>query len=198
MISGLFSLLSGGFLALVFSGSDESASKEAFAKNHPVRRRLLEIILRRPGVRLATLWKELDANRKTAKYHLMVLERAAIVAAFEAERVTRYFPARIGPEERPLVALLLRGRVLEMIHQVIRNPGISQIELRKALTMSRKVLRDYANLLVEKQLVTEVREPHSCRYFATARLEQVLGHVSQPSQEDEKTESRGNVPGDAD
>jgi predicted transcriptional regulator len=146
-------VLAGSFLILIVGMAVHPDPPKPDAREHPLRRRLFDLILRRPGIRLVNLWKELDSNRKTTKYHLMVLERADLIASVEGPKVVRYFPAKMSPAQRPRVALLLRGRILEMARMVQREPGISQVELGKALTMSRKVLREYADLLVEHHLV---------------------------------------------
>lgn len=145
---------------------------------HPLRRRLIDLIRRKPGLRPSKLSDELDANRGTAKYHLIMLERAQLVHAVRAKRVTRYFPADLPPGERPLYALLLRGRVLEVASLIAKNPGISQRELTSTLGLSRKVFRRYADLLVERELLNEVREPHLRRYYATPGLESIIGRLT--------------------
>lgn len=172
-------LLGGAAFALAVGLSWQSGDRDEFATRHPVRRRLLALILRRPGVRLAALWKALDANRKTTKYHLMILEQANIVTSFHGRRATHYFAADVEPEARRLVSLLLRGRVLEVVREVRRRPGISQRELGAALSMRRKALRTYADLLTETLLLEEVRGPHSRRYYPTPRLGEVLPLLSQ-------------------
>lgn len=186
------------FGALPLALSWQAGRRNEHATRHPLRRRLFEIIWRRPGVRLATLWQMLNANRGTAKYHLMILERAHAVTAVRAKRITRYFPSHMSPAERSLASLLLRGRVLDMVRAVVRRPGISQHELGTTLRMSRKVLREYANLLLQHGLVEEARGPHSRRYYATPRLDEALRTVSPEAREEANTKEAPGAAGGGD
>lgn len=164
---------------------------------HPLRKRLLNLIRRKPGIQLTTLWRQLDANRKTTKYHLLILEKSNAIHAVAREKQTRFFPASVPLEERHMRSVLLRGRILEMSQEIARNPGIMQKDLGDALKISRKVMRHYADLLVEQGLLEEIVDGHERRYFATDRLRQLLPDVSEISQPDEKAQSDTDVPGDA-
>lgn len=134
----------------------------------------MDWIRRRPGIRLSGLWKELGANRGTAHYHLLVLERAGAVQALREGRSTRYFPPETPESELAPLALLLRGRVLEVAHLVLSAPGISQGDLTSALDISRRVFREYADLMTEMDLMDEVRDSRRKRYFPTAALAKLL------------------------
>ena len=183
-----------GFLAgLSRRGRRERPAPE----EHPLRRRLLNLIRRRPGVRLSALWKQLDANRKTTAYHLMILARANTIDAVMLDKQVRFFPTGLPLEERHVRSVLLRGRVLEMSQEIARNPGILQKDLGDALKISRKVMRRYVDLLVEQGLLKEVVDGHGRRYFATERLTQALPDVSGLSQTDDKAQSDADVPGSA-
>ena len=150
---------------------------------HPLRQRLIEAIGCRPGLRLYELWKGLNANRQTLKYHLTVLEKAHLVSSLKLENATRYFPAHISALDRMLLAVLLRGRVLEMALMIEANPGVRQADLANALRMSRKTLRGYANNLLRHGVITEVCEPHCCRYFSRRSL---AGIISAPPLDSDK------------
>jgi predicted transcriptional regulator len=160
------------------------------AMRHPVRRSILDLIRRRPGSRLSTIWRAFTTNRGTAQYHLLVLERVGAVRAVRDGQATRYFPSDVGPGQLPGLALLLRGRVMEVARAVLEEPGISQRRLTKILPISRKVFREYADRLAEMGLVTEVRDAKVKRYFPTPRLGQMVGQLrarpDAPLQEDDK------------
>ena len=141
---------------------------------HPVRRSIVDLIRRRPGTRLHTIWRAFSTNRGTAQYNLLVLERLGAVQAVRDGQATRYFPAEVGATELPGLALLLRGRVMEVARAILQEPGISQRRLTRLLPISRKVFREYADRLAELELLTEVRDAKVKRYFPTPRLGEML------------------------
>lgn len=195
MQTAVFVLTIGAFvtLALGFAWLGNSARDQV--TKHPLRRRLLDMVRRRPGVRMAEIWQTLEANRGTAKYHLLILERANAVEAVRTKRITRYFPSGVGPDERSLLALLLRGRVMELVRAITRNPGFSQRELTGSLAMSRKVFRRYVDLLIESRLLNEIHEPHLRRYYPTHRLDDALQRIAKRENTREVAETPEGPPG---
>lgn len=174
-LGSIASCLGVGMLALAWQRQGKRPSKPV--NEHPVRRRLVDLILRRPGVRLATLWKELEANRKTTKYHLLILEEANIVTSFKAQQTLRFFPSGTPIDNQRAVSVLLRGRVLEMAQEIAKSPGIVQKELGKALRLSRRVMRVYVDLMVAQGLLDEVIDRKARRYYPTRRLRDLLPSV---------------------
>lgn len=184
---------------MVFAGHRKRAeSPEQIC--HPVRKRMMDWIRRRPGIRLSGLWKELGANRGTAQYHLLVLERAGVIRTLREGRATRYFPVETPAADLPALALLLRGRVLEVARLLLESPGISQHDLTATLDISRRVFREYADLLKELDFIDEVRDARVKRYFPRSALSHFLDRLEEResggTQEGglEEGTSRGNSP----
>lgn len=162
-------------LALAFGMVRRAKTRGDQALKHPVRRRLVDRLLRRPGVRLHDLWKALGIQREKAQYHLFVLERAGAVESTPADGATRFFPA--GTQEMDAWAVLMRDGAFELAAFVARHPGARQWEIRERVGFTRKVFRDHANRLAREGLIRELREWRDLRYFPTSRLERVLPAV---------------------
>lgn len=92
------------------------------------------------------------------------------------------------------MAVLLRGRVLEVAQAVRANPGIRQRDLTDKLPISRKVFRTYADLMVAAGLVEETHEPHQRRYFPTPQLDELL-HALEAGPDAEPSEPQGPATG---
>ncbi|HEX9816799.1 MAG TPA: hypothetical protein VGB18_07455, partial [Candidatus Thermoplasmatota archaeon] len=60
-------------MGLVVALSKRARKEKPPVDAHPLRKRLLNLIRRRPGIQMVALWKQLDTNRKTTKYHLLIL-----------------------------------------------------------------------------------------------------------------------------
>lgn len=142
-----------------------------------MRQRLLDLVRRQPGSRPAELSRQLAANRGTTQYYLTLLERSGHVEALRIHRTTRYFAADQNPAERPLLAIILQGRALEVVREVCRHPGVSQHALTQGLPISRRLFRKYANHLIRAGLLHEVRDAHTKRLFPQPRLHELLRKV---------------------
>lgn len=172
--------LPAGLIAFVVDPGSVPADPPKSVPEHPLRRRLLDLIRDRPGVRLSTLWRAIDVSRGTAQYHLEVLERTRKVEARrESKNLTRYFPPGIEPRELVLLSILRRGRVLEFLREIGEQPGVTQTDLGKRLLTTRRILRRYADLLVQEELLYEVREAKVKRYFLTPHVRQLLDRLDE-------------------
>lgn len=145
-----------------------------------LRERLLGFIRLRPGARLSRISQELQANLGTAKYHLAFLERVGAVRVVRERGNTRYFPPYARREELPLFAVLLRGRVIEVAREIMASPGVGQNALVRRLGISRKVFREYADLLTERSLLIERKGNHTRHYYPTERLQDLVGKLEEP------------------
>ena len=146
---------------------------------HPLRERLLTLIRRIPGIRFSRVWKEVEATRGTAKYHIQMLERAQAIRAVRERGVTRLYPAQIDHAQQQVFAVLWRGRVLEVVRFILEHPFVGQAELTERLNISRKVLRGYVDLLIGQDLLQEDRGPHSRHYVATPKLARLVERLDQ-------------------
>lgn len=173
-IDWIYILATTGLVALIgMVWRSKTSPKEA--PKHPVRRILLKLVRNEPGIRLSQVCQSLGTNRGTAHYHLGVLVRIGALDCLKGQRSARYFPA--STEQMPVVAFLLRGRVFEVARFLQDQPGISQRDLTKNLRISRKVFREYANKLLEHEMVVEVRQAKLKLYYPTERLGQALGEI---------------------
>lgn len=138
------------------------------ALDHPVRRRIFELLRRVPGRQIHDLGKALNLNRQITRYHVFYLVRAGMIESSEAGGHARFFPANT---KRPhALAALLRKRALEIADTVAHQPGLSQGELVDLLKISRRGFRETADRLIAQGLIVERRRWRELRYYPTERL----------------------------
>lgn len=142
--------------------------------NHPVRRQIIDVLKSSPGASISGLCEVLGFKWGTMQHHLYLLERAGILQSVTRGREHRFF---LKGEDRAFalrVAALRRGRVLDLVRQIIVQPGAIQREIATRVHMSRKVLREYVTLLKDEGLLHEARIGATRRYYPTDLLESVL------------------------
>lgn len=169
-------LASLGFLSLFFARGmvQRSATQPENLRLHPLRERIVDMIRREPGKNITGILRELGSTWGTVQHHLYLLERAGILSSSSHGREHHYFHGQPEDADRRRLALLRRGRVPQLVQLVAQEPGRMQQELTKQLGMSRKVFREYIDLLVQAELIQEVREAKVRRYYATARLQRIV------------------------
>lgn len=161
---------------------------------HPIRRRIMDTLARSPGLGPKRMTKQLGINRGTASHHLGLLERIGLIERHREGKYVYYFPvpqppsstatpvfssspgssdALPAPFEEHILALR-RARAKEVADLVHQQPGIQQKQISDHLGLSRKVLRDVLDRLVDQDLIMEKRGNGICRYYSTPALGEVL------------------------
>lgn len=140
----------------------------------PVRQRLMGIIRRRPGLAATELRREVGEAWGTVQYHLALLQESHMVTTVEAGRGRLFFADGVDPQRARLIGALHQGRRQEIAHFIRDHPGVRQVDLCHAVSVSRKTLRASISALVEAGLVLEHKSLRENRYFAQEPLEELL------------------------
>lgn len=144
--------------------------RDSTALDHPLRRRILNYVNRRPGIRFLDLCMGLDLNRGTAAYHLYGLRKEGFLASCRLGRTHRYYPTNQPPVVRGLHSLLMVGRIIEVVSTVQRHPGLTQVDLIQQLRMSRKTFRNYVDRLTNEGIIEETKDAKRRRYFPSKNI----------------------------
>lgn len=139
------------------------------------------MITRRPGIHASELAREVEEPWGTVQYHLALLRKAELVNAVESGRERRFFPDDVDPAKARLLGLLHHGRRPDITRFIAEHPGARQVDICKALGVSRKTFRASIAPLVEQGLVEEQRGLHSHRYFGGDGLDSYIGQLEAPS-----------------
>lgn len=143
----------------------------------PTRRRLLDLIEKRPGIHASELCRESGEPWGTVQYHLSLLHKGEMVTAVEAGRERRFFPSQVDPAHARLLSVLHQGRRLEIAQFIRQTPGARQVDICDALDVSRKTFRNAIEPLVEQGFVHERKGLSSNRYFPQDALANALAQA---------------------
>lgn len=138
--------------------------------DHRVRRRLYQLIHRKPGMHASEICRESGEPWGTVHYHLALLRNSKLVTSLEAGRERHFFPPDVDPQRARLLSLLNQGRRQEIAGFIRDNPGIRQVDICDAMAVSRKTFRSSIRPLVEEGLIEERRGLQSNRYFPQVGL----------------------------
>lgn len=143
----------------------------------PVRKKLLGLIRKSPGIHASELARGMDESWGTVQYHLNLLRKADMVQSVEAGRERRFFPDGVESSKIRMMTVLTQGRRSEIAEFIHANPGARQVDICKALDVSRKTFRSSIKPMVEEGLVQEQKGLQVNRYFAEESMAHALGET---------------------
>ncbi|MGB0652655.1 MAG: winged helix-turn-helix transcriptional regulator [Thermoplasmatota archaeon] len=97
--------------------------------DHPVRRRLTELVAARPGIHYQQLVREMGRGRGVVEHHLNTLEEQGALVAERRGGYTCYFPARTPPADRAAAAAIKSDGARKVLDAACQHPGASGKQL---------------------------------------------------------------------
>lgn len=143
----------------------------------PMRRRLVDLISRRPGMHASELCREAGEPWGTIQYHLSLLHKGELVQSFEAGRERRFFASGIDPNRARLLALLNHGHRPELSQYIRDHPGARQVDVCDALDITRKSFRQAVRPMIAENLVQQRRTLQDSRYYPLEGLHSLLAEA---------------------
>ncbi len=140
----------------------------------PVRKRLMGLIRRKPGIHASEICRETGEAWGTVQYHLSLLQRNEMVTSMEAGRTRRFYPPDATTARMEMVSLLEQGRRGEIARFILENPGLRQVDVCQAVSVSRKTFRSSMADLVDAGLVDEQKGLQANRYYPDSALVPLL------------------------
>lgn len=142
--------------------------------SQPLRKKLMGIIMRRPGLPATALRREVGEAWGTVQYHLGLLQETHMVTTIEAGRGRLFFADGMDPRKARLISVLHQGRRQEIAQFIREHPGVRQVDLCNAVAVSRKTFRASISALKEAGLVVEQKSLRENRYFPEQPLEELM------------------------
>lgn len=147
----------------------------------PMRRRMIDVIRKEPGIKISQLCRVTDAGWGTVKYHLHLLKKAGLIVSRSTGRDCLLFSSDYPVEELPVKEALRQGRADQLAQAIADKPGASQKELCAQVHMTRKIIRRYVEVLESAGLVVERRDAQFQRYYPNPKLvEHLKTHTQVP------------------
>ncbi|MGB0653674.1 MAG: winged helix-turn-helix transcriptional regulator [Thermoplasmatota archaeon] len=143
--------------------------------SQPVRRRLVDLISDQPGIHASELCRQADESWGAVQYHLSLLDKADLIKSVSSGRERRFFRGGVEDGLARRLALVRQGRRQEIAEFIGANPGCRQVDVCKALGVSRKTFRAAINSLSDEGLVLERKGQRNNIYYPQAALQPVLG-----------------------
>jgi predicted transcriptional regulator len=155
-------------------------------ETHALRLRLLDIVVRYPGLHLREVARQAEIPASHAQYHLRVLERNGLIAAERQGENLRYYPTKatpvgdvpaLGTADRELLQLLRRPAAFRVLLHLLSDGPLALSELARrcrvtpstmAYHLERLRARDLVGREGEDGLLWRIREPDRIRALLLA------------------------------
>lgn len=137
--------------------------------DHPVRRRIYELLQVEPGLTTQEIRRVLEAGWGSTVHHLAVMERAGVLSALQwGPNRDWYVTGRMGEAERLSHSAMRRPKLRRVYEEVLRRPGQHQSELARTLGLHHATVVFHLRRLERAGLVTPQPAGNTVRYFPRA------------------------------
>jgi len=168
----------GKALKAILSGSTEVSADDIrkSAKSplrHPVRRRILEYLSRRPCSSLTGISAEFRIALPTVKWHLAKLLEEKYVRKADMGKLVVFYPEDLlDAGDIPLLSMLCNGMEGKALAAIIEQPGLKTGELAGITGLDYQACARAARRLESSNLVASVSDGRSRRHYPTNLLPQ--------------------------
>jgi DNA-binding IclR family transcriptional regulator len=105
-----------------------------------IRRRILTLVERYPGLHLREIQRRVDTSAMLAEYHLNILEKMGLVTSEEHQGYRNFFPAHHAPmqldaTDKRWLSLLRRPVILAMVLSLIETGPTRPLQLARAVNL---------------------------------------------------------------
>jgi predicted GH43/DUF377 family glycosyl hydrolase/DNA-binding MarR family transcriptional regulator len=147
-----------------------SRLKKEEVLDHVIRVKIYEHITNNPGDHFNSIKNKLNLNNGVLTYHLKTMERENFIKSMRDGMYKRFYPvdqkvARVngfGTES-------IQGKI---VMHVMGNPGLTQREISKALSVSQQVVSYHLKIMQETGHVRVRRDGRTNRYFVNEWIPQ--------------------------
>ncbi|OPY30925.1 MAG: Helix-turn-helix domain protein [Methanocella sp. PtaU1.Bin125] len=160
LIGGAIAAASYLFYRFFFFGA--VARARARLDSNRNRNRVLEYIRKNPGASMFEIARDLSINMGTVRYHLLILSMNHRIVPFRAdEKYVRYFTnaGSYGPEDQLMISLMRREPLKKILAVLQERPGLSNLELSRALDAHESSTMRNIKALIEKGVVNRSLQP---------------------------------------
>lgn len=131
--------------------------------DHPLRRRIMDMVTRRPGMHYSLIRDELGRKDGVVSHHLHVLETRGRLSSRVERRRRCYYPTSRGHPETGVHHLSdLQAGIL---YHIQMRQGMTHGELARKLGVSKQVLTHHMRDLCARKLVYRRREGRHTRFY---------------------------------
>jgi len=126
------------------------------ALENETRKLMLDLIRKRPGIRMSVIRNILSKDSKTILIHLKILERFGLVRFETIAGNKAYFDINAPRDLDVFHHFVQQTKVLEILTALIENPGASQDDLDEIMkdSISPQTLASKVRVLFEYKLIT--------------------------------------------
>lgn len=137
----------------------------------PPRLAVLDLIRKRPGVRLSVLTRELPLTRTAVDHHIRTLERIGLVKVIRSHRNVLLFTSDDAPREEPAVLTFLTHPVCNQLLRFVRDhpSGVLRARLHESFAAVPERSRNHSiRRLVQAGLIREEARPEGPHLLVAA------------------------------
>lgn len=170
-ISGILATIFG-----MFKGIPLILGKVKYLRGNQKRLTINTYIQKNPGCGMVEIAKELNINRGTLTYHLVMLKEAGKIKSTKNNGCVRYFEnnGKFGEHEQKIL-LHLRNHTDRLILEIlVRSPDVSRKDIAEMMCISGPSVTWHMNRLSSDQIVRVQKAGRNVRYHLSSEASEFL------------------------
>jgi len=170
--TGLIILAAASFSVLAVLGSLFYYRTSRIVRINNARRKLIyELIRLNPGIHFSALMNDLDLKPGVTSYHINKLEKAELIKSYQDGMYRRFYLF----EDRVEMKIALSDLQKIIVHTISEEPGISQIDISRAIGKSKVVINYHVRFLRDLGLLVMEKDGRETHCFLTPQGTQFSG-----------------------
>jgi len=139
------------------------------------RGRVYDYIKNNPGIHLRKLSRDLNIANGDTQHHLDMLHKTGMIKSKRRGIYKVYFTVSIlGKRNEDILAILQQETPREIILYLVENPGSTQGEISRFVSVSAPTINWHMSVLINIGLVTSCREGRFVRYFIKGDVNDII------------------------
>ena len=140
------------------------------------RGRIYDYIKNHPGTHLRKLSKNLVIAIGDTQHHLGVLDKLGMIKSRRKGMYRVYYTFSISEKrDEDILAVLQQETPREIILYLIQNPGSTQVEISRYLSVTAPTINWHMSNLINIGLITNHKEGRFVKYFIEGDVNDIIG-----------------------
>jgi len=144
-----------------------------------MRRRVLELVRKFPGLHLREIQRQLDTSAMLAEYHLNILEKLSLITSVEEKNYRRFFPNSelprpLSQEDKRALGLLRQEIPLGILLLLLERKELAHGQIADALHLRKSTLTYHLKLLQSVGIVARGTDGRALRLSEPERILSLL------------------------
>jgi len=139
--------------------------EKELAENLETRKKLIELINRKPGIHFRKIHKESGLAMGELEYHIGVLVKLELVSEKKTSYYTRYYPAlKLGSQDKKILDMLRQEILRDILIFIISSKRVTHGDIAQEFKLLKSTVSFYMSKLIQSEIVLKKKKGRKVFY----------------------------------